>query len=464
MGKSFLNYKSKLIICVLLSVMLFPGADLDASTREVELFNKGYEYYLSYQPEKAVEEFRAFLKEFPGSSVKDAVMFWLGKSSIQLKNFEEAKKSFSNVSQEFPESPYVKYVKRELEILNGAVSQDKFDLPPVAAETPEPERKGEIPNKVPAEIAAEAKPEENIDRQKANAEPVFINSEKQQSPAVNDLPEVPAENVQPLKASEEPVSLYSEKPQSAAVNNLPEVPAENVKLLPAVDEKKTEPIKPVGKGRDETEDYATYSSSVLTTLDIKDVLWRRGNISEDIENEKILFEGAKKANIAIDEVKYEELVLKYGFNAQQAGYLRKYLTICEFLDKKLKDMPEERIVESLVAKYGEGDKYRKVVISPEVQKEARNGMPFEDIQKLYLDLLKLVKTGYDEVEEDIREKIRYLYNDEVGVIWSEEGYTVLKPVLKKLSYKPFEETSPGVRKKIEGYIAQWLGELKRPGK
>ena len=88
MGKSFLNYKSKLIICVLLSVMLFPGADLDASTREVELFNKGYEYYLSYQPEKAVEEFKAFLKEFPGSSVKDAVMFWLGKSSIQLKNFE----------------------------------------------------------------------------------------------------------------------------------------------------------------------------------------------------------------------------------------------------------------------------------------------------------------------------------------------------------------------------------------
>ena len=140
------------------------------------------------------------------------------------------------------------------------------------------------------------------------------------------------------------------------------------------------------------------------------------------------------------------------------------MTICEFLDKKLKDMPEERIVESLVAKYGEGDKYRKVVISPEVQKEARNGMPFEDIQKLYLDLLKLVKTGYDEVEEDIREKIRFLYNDEVGVIWSEEGYTVLKPVLKKLSYKPFEETSPGVRKKIEGYIAQWLGELKRPGK
>ena len=358
MGEGFLNHNSKLIIFVLLSFKLLSGIDAHASTREFDFFNKGYEYYLSYQPEKAVEEFKAFLKEFPGSSVKDAVMFWLGKSSIQLKNFEEAKKSFSNVSREFPGSPYIKYVKRELEILDKALSEDKL----------------------------------------------------------------------------------------------------------AGDEKKAEPIQPYGKGRDEKEDYATDSSYVLTRLDIKDVLWRRGNVSEDIENEKVLFEGAKKANISLDEVKYEELVLKYGFNSQQAGYLRKYLTICEFLDKKLKDVSEERIVESLVANYGEGDKYRKIVISPEIQKEAKNGMPFEDIQKLYPDLLKVVITGYAEVEADIREKIRYLQNDEVGVIWSEEGYMVLKPVLKKLSYKPFEEAGPGIRNKIEGFISEWLVELKRTGK
>jgi cell division septation protein DedD len=55
------------------------------------------------------------IKEFPDSFAKDAVMFWLGKSLVQLKSFEEAKKVFSGIKQQFPVSPFIQYVDKELE-------------------------------------------------------------------------------------------------------------------------------------------------------------------------------------------------------------------------------------------------------------------------------------------------------------------------------------------------------------
>ncbi len=115
MGKSFCNNKAELKIAILLSVILLTALGTYASYKESELFDQGYENYLSSQPEKAVEAFRTFLKEFPDSSAKDAAMFWLGKSLIQLYSFEEAKQVFSEMKQQSPESPFIAYLDRETE-------------------------------------------------------------------------------------------------------------------------------------------------------------------------------------------------------------------------------------------------------------------------------------------------------------------------------------------------------------
>lgn len=114
MGKSFCNNKIEVIVVTLLSFLLLNVLDTYASCREFELFSQGYEYYLSYQPEKAAETFKMSIKEFPDSFAKDAVMFWLGKSLVQLKSFEEAKKVFSEIKQQFPGSPFIQYVDKEL--------------------------------------------------------------------------------------------------------------------------------------------------------------------------------------------------------------------------------------------------------------------------------------------------------------------------------------------------------------
>ncbi|MBI4683976.1 MAG: DUF1566 domain-containing protein [Nitrospirae bacterium] len=104
----------KMLVAALLIILFSAVSDISASYQEIELFDEGYEYYLSYQPEKAVEVFRRFLKEFPDSSTKDAAMFWLGKSLMQLKSFDEARKTFSEVRQQFPESPFVTQVDQEI--------------------------------------------------------------------------------------------------------------------------------------------------------------------------------------------------------------------------------------------------------------------------------------------------------------------------------------------------------------
>jgi len=100
-------------IAILLCVIFLPIC-VHASSREYKLFEQGYEYYFSYQPEKAAETFRTFLNEFPDSFAKDAAMFWLGKSLMQIDSFEDAEKVFSNIKQRFPDSPFIPYVNKEL--------------------------------------------------------------------------------------------------------------------------------------------------------------------------------------------------------------------------------------------------------------------------------------------------------------------------------------------------------------
>jgi len=119
MGTIFCKNLSKLTFCVLLISTLFFERTAYASHRELELFDHAYQAYLSYQPEEAVEEFRIFLEEFPDSFAKDAALFWLAKSFLQIKSIEEAKKTFAYVKEQFPESPYSHYVRKEMEALSN---------------------------------------------------------------------------------------------------------------------------------------------------------------------------------------------------------------------------------------------------------------------------------------------------------------------------------------------------------
>jgi hypothetical protein len=233
------------------------------------------------------------------------------------------------------------------------------------------------------------------------------------------------------------------------------------KIKELVDEKKkAEGLQAKIRELEGKESYLLNSSAVLNKLGMKDVLWRSGNIPEDLVNETMLYQEAKKLNISEDMMRHKELTKKFGFNRGQEDYLERYLTICSFIDLKLKDMPAEDVFEQLIVAYDEDTRYTKIVLASELQKQAKSGMSFEEVYNLYPDLITFKITGFDELPEWIQEKVSSMQTGELGVVWSDEGYRILKRSVKKLSLKSCEEVHPETRDKIKAYIADHLKEIK----
>ena len=127
MGKNICKNKLNTFVFVLMSVLLFSAMEASALDKESQLFDKGYKYVLSNQPQKAVETFNSFLKEFPKSSSRDAAMYWLGRSLVQVKSYKEAKRVFSEIAKQFPDSPFVPHSEKELEALDTQVVVGRTD-------------------------------------------------------------------------------------------------------------------------------------------------------------------------------------------------------------------------------------------------------------------------------------------------------------------------------------------------
>ena len=131
MGKSVSHYKKIIYVLCICLLLLFSTLS-SAALREDELFEKAYENYLSYHPEKALEYFNIFLEDFPDSSAKDAALFWKAKSLMQLKQTDEALKILYDLKRTLPYSPFVPYIEKELLIykndsLRPAVEKEAKD-------------------------------------------------------------------------------------------------------------------------------------------------------------------------------------------------------------------------------------------------------------------------------------------------------------------------------------------------
>ena len=122
MGKSVSHYKKIIYVLCICLLLLFSTLS-SAALREDELFEKAYENYLSYHPEKALEYFNIFLEDFPDSSAKDAALFWKAKSLMQLKRTDEALKIFNELKRTLPGSPFVPFMEKELAVYKNNSSQ-----------------------------------------------------------------------------------------------------------------------------------------------------------------------------------------------------------------------------------------------------------------------------------------------------------------------------------------------------
>ena len=216
------------------------------------------------------------------------------------------------------------------------------------------------------------------------------------------------------------------------------------------EKKKTETLQGKIQELQWRETHLFNSSYVLNKLGIREVLWRNGNSQADLINEKMLYEEAKKLNITPDMNEHKGIVEKYKFDGDQADFLYRYMTIFAFINAKLTDLPMEDVIEQLMVQYDEENKYTKIVLASELQAQAKNGISFEEIYNLYPDLVTFEIEKFEDLGKNIQEKVRQIPVAGIGVVWSEDGYRILKPTSRKLSLKPFQELQPAAKEKIKG--------------
>lgn len=211
---------------------------------------------------------------------------------------------------------------------------------------------------------------------------------------------------------------------------------------------------------EETKASSDDTGMMFTRLGIQAVPWRTGNNQEEKETERLLYEKAKSLKITGETKQLQDLINQHKLDVKQQGSLKRLLAVSEYIDQRLKGLPAEEMIESLIVTYEEANRYTKIVLARELQENAKEGMSFEDIYKLYPDMMRYQIVPSQQMDIRIRDKIRALPVGEVGVLWSEEGYMILKPVLTKLSYDPFRDISPEMQGRIRTLMNEWLQEMK----
>ncbi len=453
MGKSFYYNKSYLII-IFLFILMTPPILIYAEPNEFEIFDRAYEYYLSYQPEKAIEEFTFFLKEFPESSARDAVLFWLGKSFAQIQLTEDAKKVFNEIESKYPQSPFISFIRKEIENLESKGNNktklnfvEKEDLLKKIVQERDENKKN-----------LEEKEKELIDLQKENSKL------KEAEISFNELLK------EERRKTEELASLLTKcEEEKESVTPLKDTMKENIqkiekmKILLEDEKRKAESMLTKIKEYEYKESYIKQSLFVLQSLDIQDLVWRTGNPYEDMENENLLYEKAKELNININIEKYKDLMNKFTMDQIQSDYIKKIIILSGLIDFRLKEMPDERMVEVLKVKFSD-NKFDRTSLAVKLQTDAIKGVSFYDISRSYEEKLQYSEMLYEELQDWIKKRIQSLQDGQIGFIWSDDGYMIVKKEMKKLSYNPFQKTSPEKKEKIRNYVKQWIEKYKDQAK
>jgi len=211
--------------------------------------------------------------------------------------------------------------------------------------------------------------------------------------------------------------------------------------------------------------YMTNAAVVLNKLGIREVLWRTGDVYNDFVAEQILFDEANKAGTVLQQEKYKELVERYKLNKEESDYLRRYMTIGGLVVMKAGDVKEDMIIEVLLVEYESKNIERKKTLATELQKHASSGRAFEDVQRMYPDLVKFYRLDIPEFSRKFREESKVIQKikpneDKPISVWTERGYMILKPLSRKQSYSIFEDLPQYKKEEIKVFLRKWLDELK----
>ena len=128
-------------------------------------------------------------------------------------------------------------------------------------------------------------------------------------------------------------------------------------------------------------------------------------------------------------------------------------------------MPGEKMAQSLLVSSTEKDKLEKALFATELQRDAKNGRSFEEMYKRHPQGVIFREIEPQKLEGWIKDRLKGLKNGEVSdVLLTEGGYLILRPVMKKWSYRSWEDLTPEGKDKVKAFVRAWIEELKKATK
>ncbi len=131
-----LNFHSRWVRFVLALVILviFSIPASAANPDEYTVFISGFTAFQKQDYGAAVEKMTLFLKEYPGTPLRDMALFWLARAHYRLGHREEAARYMAQFFRENPDTPLRSAVEEELVVL--AKSHEKGEPLPAPAQKP----------------------------------------------------------------------------------------------------------------------------------------------------------------------------------------------------------------------------------------------------------------------------------------------------------------------------------------
>ncbi|MBI5638802.1 MAG: hypothetical protein HZA17_00095 [Nitrospirae bacterium] len=511
MGKSIHKHIAAIIFCIFL---LNAGICLGAETalQEPGLFEKAFDHYLAYEPDKAAELFDRFVREFPESPAHDAALFWKAKSLLVLKRADEARTVFADLSVRFPESHFAAFSRQELETLEYAPKEDKKVIKD-DAELKSVKEKEEHDKEVKALRARLQDQEKRYGQAEAALKKAF---EEKAERDVNLLErEALLDGIRSCKAEYEQlkadIRMQEEQrkaseagsPSARMQRELNELRRANEALTKQGSEMRAE-LESLRSG---LKDYSrpavrigesTYSvlqmmeenysaSGALSKIGAEPVPWRRCNTKEDFIIGQLLYLRAKAAGIKTEDAA-ELLAKKHFLDDRERAYLVKHLAVDELVRKEMappevgevelrgyyevnrKDFlvhAEERIIETLSLNYRKEDEQQRASLASELQREAINGKSLENIYRFMPDMLEYGKGRLTDLPDLLRQRAEGLKDGEIIKFATENEFIIIQMHFQGPLYRPFEVVRDEIRNKIiswsspEQKLESWLNEMRK---
>ncbi|MBA4371294.1 MAG: hypothetical protein C0402_00350 [Thermodesulfovibrio sp.] len=235
------------------------------------------------------------------------------------------------------------------------------------------------------------------------------------------------------------------------------------------------------------------SSRVLSSLKSGDVPWRRGNPYEDFIIEQVLHdkagEGLGKELLGklfkARQSEIDKMVHTFNFDAREKEYLIKYLTIKEFVGRKIR---EQYIDEAKVRNYYENNKrlyataktdqrvaalilpvtlatqLEGAVRMTEVQTEAAAGKSLQLLYQSGADGLLLKELYRAELPGWVQEKIEDLQDGQTSTVLStDDQYMIYQAMPPESGFRNFDAVKDEIRNSLAAseVLGPWLSKIRK---